>query len=138
MKRVTVTVLMFLFVFSVGFILSSSSVWAAGNAAGKKVFLDAKCNKCHSMDSEKIAKLPKEAAAEGEDEEGGAKVDPPDLSKLDDAFLKAKGTPEDSLKAWLKKEVDVAYKGNPPAKHKKLYNGADADLTALVQFLLGK
>ncbi|MBF0493347.1 MAG: c-type cytochrome [Deltaproteobacteria bacterium] len=112
---------------------ASAPSWAAGNAAGKKVFLDNKCNKCHAMKSEGISALPKEAGADEAEAGGAAKKDPPDLSKIDAAFLKTKATPEDSLKAWLKKEVDVN-----GAKHKKLFNGADADLASLVSFLLGK
>ncbi|MBF0493348.1 MAG: c-type cytochrome [Deltaproteobacteria bacterium] len=107
----------------------STPSFAAGNAAGKKVFLDNKCNKCHAIKSEGIAALPKDAA----DADAGEKKEPADLSTIKPEFLKTKATPEDSLKAWLKKEVDVN-----GAKHKKVFNGADADLASLVSFLLGK
>lgn len=111
---------------------------AAGNAAGKKAFLDNKCHKCHAMKSEGIAQLPKTAEADEEaEEEEGEKVDPPDLSKLSDNLLKAAATPDEALRKWLKKEVSVTYK-DKPRKHKKQYNGADADLNTIIQFLQGK
>jgi hypothetical protein len=138
MKKTVQLFISALVMFLMAIFLMPSSVWAA-NAAGKKVFLDNKCNKCHAMKSQGIQALPKaEDADEGDkDADAGEKIEPPDLSKLDDAFLKSAGTPDESLKKWLKKEVEVTYKGKA-RKHKKQFNGSDADLTAIVQFLQGK
>lgn len=131
MKQVVMKVISHLVFFFVVIVLLPISVSRADSAAGKKVFLDSKCNKCHAMKSQGIQQLPKAADADADKEEEGEKIEPPDLSKLDDAFVKA------GLDKFLKKEVAVEYKGKA-RKHKKSFNGSPAELTNLIDFLTGK
>ncbi len=131
MKQIVTKVFSYLVFFFVVLVLLPISVGRTDNAAGKKIFLDSKCNKCHSFKSQGIQQLPKSADAEAEDADEGEKIDPPDLSTLDDAFVKA------GLDKFLKKQVAVEYKGKS-RKHKKSFTGSDADLKTLIDFLQGK
>lgn len=84
---------------------------AAGAATeGKQLFLDQKCNMCHTVSSASITPT--------------SKIKAPDLtglaSKEDPAFLKK----------YLKKEADKNGK-----KHLKPFSGTDAQLDALVAWL---
>jgi len=124
-------------------LLGLFSVANAADDPGKKIFLDQKCNKCHEIKSLSIAKLPKEAEAgeEAEAEEEADTLEAPDLKAVatDDQVQKAAGGASQYLKDYLQKKVDhTGGEGanKKPRKHKKLFKGADADLTALVNFLL--
>ena len=106
-------------------------------ADGKQVFLDMKCNKCHTIKSAAITQLPKAPAEPGEEEdEEEAPKEPTDLSKLDDQVMKAPEGAKEHVKKWLKKEVQHTTKEGKLVKHKKLFKGSDADLQALVDFLV--
>ena len=113
-------------------LLGLFSVANAADDPGKKIFLDQKCNKCHEIKSLSIAKLPEEEADT---------LEAPDLKAVatDDQVQKAAGGASQYLKDYLQKKVDhTGGEGanKKPRKHKKLFKGADADLTALVNFLL--
>lgn len=77
---------------------------------GKKVFSDSKCAQCHSVDSEKIPA----------DEKDGAV----DLSGI--------GAKHDA--AWLRGYL-LKKEAKNGKKHKKKFNGSDADLDTLVKWL---
>jgi cbb3-type cytochrome oxidase cytochrome c subunit len=83
----------------------------AADDAGKKLFVDNKCNSCHSVDSQGIAKTM-----------AGSKA--PDLSKV--------GANHDAawFSKYLNKEVDVDGK-----KHVKGWTGSKEDLEALSNWL---
>ena len=91
--------------------------------AGQKIFTDFKCTQCHSIDSLKIAKVKSEEKEE-EAEEGGKKVEPPDLSGTgnnhDVAFMSK----------WLMKEEKIEGK-----KHKKKFKGNEEELKTLSEWL---
>lgn len=133
MKKSTVVVSLFAFVMACALLLPARSGMAAGNAAGKKVFLDNKCNKCHTMKSEGIDKLPSSGGESGEEGgEAAEKATPPDLSKLGPECGDVA-----ALKKFLKKEGTITRDGKE-VKHKKAFTGPDADLEALTLFLQGK
>jgi mono/diheme cytochrome c family protein len=99
---------------TVGLLLAAMvTAAAAAPADGKAVFLDAKCNMCHSIDSQAIEKKLK--SGKGKDLSNvGAERDPAWLQK------------------WIKKEVDLDGK-----KHEKAWKGTDAELDTLVKWLAG-
>jgi cytochrome c551/c552 len=97
-----------LVLFLVGF---CARVALADDDPGKKIFLDNKCNACHSVDSQNIKKTMESSKA-------------PDLSNVG-----AEKT-EEWITKWLKKEVDIDGK-----KHPKTWSGTDDDLTTLVKWL---
>lgn len=90
---------------------------------GQKMFTEFKCTQCHTIDSLKIAKVKSEEKEE-EAEEGGKKVDPPDLSNAgkqhDVAFISK----------WLLKEEKIEGK-----KHKKKFKGTEEELKTLSEWL---
>jgi len=98
---------------------------ARAEKSGKELFLEKKCNKCHSIDSEKIAK--KEEPAEEGEEAGGEEEKPPDLSGI------GKKQNADWLTKWMKKEV----KNDDGKKHKGKFKGTDDELKAIVDYLAG-
>lgn len=91
----------------------ASTAFAGDEDPGKKLFMEYKCNVCHSVSAADIeAKQPDEAKRG------------PDLSKLEK-------TPEaDWMKKFLKKEVELEGK-----KHKKGFTGEDEELDSIVTWL---
>jgi mono/diheme cytochrome c family protein len=88
-----------------------ASMLAAAEPDGKAVFVDGKCNMCHSVESQGIEKKLKSGKGK-------------DLSNV--------GTERDPawLTKWLRKEVELD--GKP---HEKAFKGSDAELAALVKWL---
>lgn len=85
-----------------------------GAPDGKAVFLDQRCNLCHSVSTAGI-----EAKTRSETMRG------PDLVDLDrDA---------EWLEGWLKKEIEL-----DGEKHKKAFTGSDEELAALIDWLLAQ
>ncbi|HSA60488.1 MAG TPA: c-type cytochrome [bacterium] len=133
MKKSTVVVSLFALVLACALLLPVRSGMAAGNPAGKKLFLDNKCNKCHTIKSEGIEKLPASGGDSGEEAgEAAEKVTPPDLSKLGPEC-----TDVAVLEKFLKKEGTITREGKD-VKHKKAFTGSPEDLKTLIQFLQGK
>ena len=102
---------------------------ARGEKSGKEIFLEQKCNKCHAIQSEKIAKLEKKGGEEDElaGEEETEQVEPPDLSgagKTRDAEWLAK---------WLQKQV----KDEKGRKHRGKFKASDAELKTLTAYVAG-
>ena len=98
------------------FVLLAAIVYLAPSAsaedpAGKKVFLDQKCDMCHSVESAAIAKKPTTKS---------------DLSNIGSTRN------ADWLTKYLKKEEAIEGK-----KHMKAFTGKDEDFTALVKWLEG-
>lgn len=124
--------------FVVMFLMLLAIVCAGASIAradGKQIFLDNKCNKCH--EGAGIALLPKDPAAAGEAEEAaeGEKVDPPKLDHFNATLVKDWGSEaaaKEKLPAFLKKEAA----NGKNRKHKKAFKGAEADLTAVIDWLL--
>ncbi|MBI2059938.1 MAG: c-type cytochrome [Nitrospirae bacterium] len=94
-------------------------------AGGKDLFLEKKCDKCHSVASEKIEKQVNKKT--------GKKKKGPDLSGV--------GLDHDAdwLTKFVKKEIEAesVYDKTKKVKHKKKFKGTDADLKSLVQYLAG-
>lgn len=90
----------------------------ASDADGKAIFLQNKCNTCHTVESQAIAQL---AADEEDDAEK-----PKDLSNVG-ATRKA-----DWIKDWLTKKVEVDGK-----THRKRFGGPPAELDVLATWLAG-
>ena len=88
---------------------------------GKALFTDKKCNKCHTIESQGIAVLPK-ANADEEEDEGS---EPNDLSQV--------GSDHDvaQIKQWLQRTLEKDGK-----KHKKKFVGSDEELDAIAQWLV--
>lgn len=104
------------------FILPSSYVLAVETSTvkdepGKKLFLDNKCNICHSIQAAAVVKKGPAVAA-------GAKNPPPDLSGV------GLERSADWITKFLKKEVDLNGK-----KHTKLWTGKPEDLATLAKWL---
>jgi len=89
-RLVTTLSMVFLFVVSI-----SSITLAVDAAAGQKLFMDKKCNTCHSIDSMKITKKLATSKA-------------PDLSNV--------GSEKNAewIQKWLKKEVELNGKKHTP------------------------
>jgi mono/diheme cytochrome c family protein len=87
---------------------------------GKALFLENKCNNCHSIDAQKVAK--KASAEEGEASESSKKA--PDLSSVG-LDLKA-----DFMDKFLNKTADI--KGE---KHPKKWKGTPEDLSTITKWL---
>jgi mono/diheme cytochrome c family protein len=111
MKKISlfiVTVIIFAFVFS-----NLSLCIAADTAmpAGQKLFMDKKCNTCHSIDSVKITKKLASSKA-------------PDLSNV--------GAEKNAewIAKWLKKEVDINGK-----KHSAPFTGTPEETKTLSEWL---
>jgi mono/diheme cytochrome c family protein len=97
------------FLFIVSFV--SISMAADTAAAGQKLFMDKKCNTCHSVDSMKITKKLASSKA-------------PDLSNI--------GAEKNAewIQKWLKKEVDLNGK-----KHTPTWGGTPEDLKTLSEWV---
>lgn len=94
-------------------------------AKGKEIFLAAKCNKCHAIESQSITVLAPEEGDEAEEADADAKK-PPDLSNAGAAFKKAS-----EIEAWVTKKLEREGK-----KHRSMYRGTPADLKALSEWLM--
>lgn len=109
-------------------------VWtgaARGEKSGKEIFLEQKCAKCHSIQSQGIVKS-EEKDEGGEDEfameeEEGEKVEPPDLS----------GTGKKRDPDWLTKWIQKKIENEEERKHRERFKGSEGDLKTLVEFLSG-
>lgn len=106
--------LLFLGLLAVG-VLTSATLKTQSDS-GKSIFLDNKCNKCHSIHSQGI-----QHTSEPPDD---AKYPPPDLSDVGDRHT------QDWMKQWLHKEVEQHGK-----KHMKKFTGSDDDLNTLTKWL---
>ena len=107
MKKIVAGIAILLF----AFLISFSSVAAADDAAAQKLFVDKKCNTCHSVESAKIVKKMASSKA-------------PDLSDI--------GSTQNAewISKWLKKEVDLEGK-----KHPSTWSGTPEDLKTLSDWL---
>lgn len=92
---------------------------AAPAKDGKAIYLENKCNTCHSLQALKIEK--KQGAEEAKSDE---KVKPPDLSSVG---LERKA---DWMAKFLLKKETIDGK-----KHSKLFKGSEADLKVLTAWL---
>ncbi len=95
------------------FVFFSCSVFAE-DSPGKKIFIDSKCNVCHSIDSQGVAKKTTSNKPDG----------PPDLSNVG-ALHKA-----DWMTKYLNKE-----EARNDKKHIKAWTGKKEDLEILVKWL---
>lgn len=92
----------------------SPGIVSTGHAAdGKALFLENKCNLCHTIDSQGIAKT-------------SEKMKAPDLSNASGLVESA-----DWLKSFLKKEVKKDDKN-----HQREFKGTGEELDAVVQWLM--
>ena len=111
----------------VSFLAVQTGLAAENIPPGQKVFLDSKCNSCHSL---KAAKIEKKKAEPAEVEEapaaGTTKKEPPDLSGTG-----LKHTAE-WFQGWLMKKELIDGK-----KHKKMFRGTSAELKTLSTWLAG-
>jgi cytochrome c2 len=116
--------------------------WAAPEAraeskTGKEIFVDRKCTKCHSIESEDIFKKKKKGAADEAKEEAGGfdddfgdaqqKTEPPDLSDS--------GNKRDS--EWMTQFLKKKIRTKEGKKHKMRFKGSDEELQILIEFLVG-
>ena len=86
---------------------------ASADEAGKKAFLDAQCERCHSVSSEDIAATVKSEKMRG-----------PDLAKI--------GATRDAawIEQFVKKEVQLDDKS-----HRAAWKGSDDDLLVIAKWL---
>ena len=95
-------------------LLTPPAARAAGEAPGKEIFLAQKCNTCHTIDSQKIARTSTSDKMKG-----------PDLSNVGGEHLAP------WIAQWLKKEV-AATDGK---KHMPTWKGTDAEMKTLTDWL---
>jgi hypothetical protein len=107
LKKIMSTLLAVLFL---SIFLNNSD--AVENSAGKDIFVNAKCNICHSVTSHGIDAKKKSNTT-------------PDLSNVGASFKTA------GLKTYLKKESELNGK-----KHPRTFDGNEADFETLVTWLL--
>ena len=95
-------------------LVAVSTAAGAADDAGKKAFLDQKCNKCHSVDAHGIERT---VASE--------KMWGPDLGNT--------GATRDAewVTQYVKKEVEL-----DGSAHKNTYKGSDKELKAIVDWLM--
>ncbi len=107
--------------------LVAPAAWAspapADAAKGKKLFLDAKCNKCHPVQSQAIEVVTVGGALDEEEED---EIKPPDLSNVAARFKSAA-----EVQAWITKTSE-----RDGRKHQAVYRGSEEDLRTLVAWLL--
>lgn len=135
MKRIVITTLGLAVAVALWGSVRAEEAKDAKEPAGKKLFLENKCNSCHSIEAagvEKAKKAETEAAAtEKKDAAAAEKTTtvpahkPPDLSSI--------GLDQNAewIGKFLKKEV-AAQDGK---KHMKLWKGTDEDLKTLTAWL---
>ena len=103
----------------IAMIISASALFTGtAMADGKAVFEAEKCTKCHAVPSQKIESTKKDEAVEL----------PGAMGTHDAAFFKG----------WLKKEIEIDsnVKKGQKTKHKKGWEGNDADLDTLANWLV--
>jgi mono/diheme cytochrome c family protein len=108
-------------------LLAMGAAFAADVPAGQKVFLDAKCNSCHTLKAAKIEKRKAATTEEGEETSATStttKKQPPDLSgagiKRDAAWIEG----------WLLRKELVDGK-----KHKKKFTGTPEEAKTVSAWL---
>lgn len=116
MKRELLLIL-FLVSFSLSSYVLAVETSTVKDEPGKKLFLDNKCNICHSIQAAEVAKKGPAVAP-------GSKNPPPDLSGV------GLERSADWITKFLKKEIDLNGK-----KHTKLWTGKPENLTTLAKWL---
>lgn len=89
-----------------------SPAWAEDAPAGQKLFMDQKCQMCHSVEAAGIEAMTKSEKMKG-----------PDLSDVADQH------DAEWLAQYLKKETDIEGK-----KHMKAFSGSDEELQQLIDW----
>jgi cbb3-type cytochrome oxidase cytochrome c subunit len=97
-------------------VITSAGLLNTSNSSGKTIFLDNKCSKCHSIESQGI----KHTSEPPE----GAKYPPPDLSDVGNRHA------ADWMQKWLQKEEEQHGK-----KHMIKFKGSDDELKTLTAWL---
>lgn len=120
------TIVIFLVVFMMGL---------TAQAGGLELFKSNvhKCAKCHTIKAKGLTKTIDYGDKEEEEEEGD-EDEAPDLSKLSENVKHDAGF----LKAFLTKQETLIAGKHKGDRHKRRFKGADADLMAIVNMLLGK
>jgi hypothetical protein len=103
-------------------LLSAAGPVTAADAPGKNVFVKRKCNNCHTVNTEGIARAADEADEEAEEE---SDEEPPDLSGVGARFDAAK------MDGWLRKKIAV-----DGDKHPSRFAGGDDERKVLIDWLL--
>lgn len=93
--------------------LSALAVPAAADEAGKQAFMDANCDRCHSIASENITATVKSEKMKGPDLDG--------VGATHDAAW---------ITEFVKREVKLEGKN-----HRSPWKGSDAELTAVAEWL---
>ena len=93
---------------------SQPALAAAQEPPGKQMFLGKKCNVCHSIDSQGIARTSKAEATKG-----------PDLSNVGGAHLAP----------WIEEFLQQEVGNSEGKKHRKKWSGTDQELEQLAQWL---
>jgi mono/diheme cytochrome c family protein len=112
LKRIKLFIPFLVFVGLIAFALSNVAVGAAPD--GKAIFLENKCNMCHTIDAVQIAKISGKPTPNG----------PPDLSTVGSRHN------AEWITKYVKKEIDQNSK-----KHMKAYTGKPEDLQTLATWL---
>lgn len=108
----------------VGLVLLFASAGVSAAPGGQQLFVDKKCNKCHSVEAKGIAVLPKENDDGDDGDDGDQAKKPKDLSKV--------GTEHDAayMQGWIRREVEKEGK-----KHKFKVKATDEEIAALSDWL---
>ncbi|MBI4209071.1 MAG: c-type cytochrome [Deltaproteobacteria bacterium] len=104
----------------------------AYSADGKAIFQKYKCQSCHTVTSQGIAKEKQAVVAEEDAEDEEEKVEPPDLSDICSGKVESKIDWTKDLEGWILKT-----KANKDEKkHKKLFKGTPEERKMLVDWLV--
>ena len=139
MKRIVITTLGLAVAVALWGSVRAEEAKDAKEPAGKKLFVENKCNSCHSIDAAGIEKKKAEsqaadakAAPAGEKKEAAAeKTTTVPTHKAPDLSSVGVDQTSEWMGKFLKKEVTT----KEGKKHMKLWKGTDADLTTLTAWL---
>jgi hypothetical protein len=119
---------------AVAVVLLLSGTASAEDPAGKKIFLDSKCNVCHSVKEADIKVLEGDAAAAPEEEADDAgekaeksdkKIEPPDLSGVGNRHT------AEFIGNFLRKKETIDGR-----KHQRRFRGTPEERQTLVDWLM--
>lgn len=136
MKRIVITTLGLAVAVALWGSVRAEEAKDAKEPAGKKLFVENKCNSCHSIDAAGIEKKKAEtaAAATGEKKEAAA-------AEKTTTTVPAHKAPDlssvglDQTSEWMGKFLKKEVATKEGKKHMKLWKGTDADLTTLTAWL---
>ena len=139
MKRIVITTLGLAVAVALWGSVRAEEAKDAKEPAGKKLFLENKCNSCHSIDAAGIEK--KKAEAEATDAKAAPAGEKKDAPAEKTTTVPAHKPPDlssigiDQTSEWMGKFLKKEVAAQDGKKHMKLWKGTDEDLKTLTAWL---